>query len=326
MCCLSIHKPHRLRQGSVIGVVAPSLPVLDSHREGYARGKQVLEEWGYQVKEGRTINLRRWWSAGTPAERAADLNAMFADPDVDAIIAHTGGFSAIAVLDQLDYDLIRRHPKPFLGISDITIYHLAFFVRCGLIGFHAGGLSNELGTFLSELPPAQQDYVADVYRALLRGPEPLGELQPLTSWSCWRPGKAKGMLIGGCLKRFTALIGSPYFPPLDAFDGAILFWEEIGETLYDITLNLHKLRLLGVLDRIAGMIVGKLTWVNEFFPEIVHPSPRDAVLDVLGTWDFPILAEVDFGHRCVNLPMPIGVQAGIDATACRLSLLEGAVS
>src|SRR6185312_9286058 len=125
---------------------------------------------------------------------------------------------------------------------------------------------------------------------------------------------------GGCLKRFTALIGSPYFPPVDVFDGAILFWEEIGETLYDITLNLHKLRLLGVFDRIAGMVVGKLTWVNEFFPEIDHPLPRDAVLDVLSAWDFPILAEVDFGHRCVNLPMPIGIQAEIDASASHLTL------
>lgn len=127
----------------------------------------------------------------------------------------------------------------------------------------AADLTDSLGTFLPELPLAQQEYVADVYRALLWEPEPLGELQSLTSWSCWRPGKATGTLIRGNLKRFTALIGTPYLPPLDVFDGAILFWEEIGETLYDITLNLHKLHLLGVFDR----IVGKLTWVNEFFPE-----------------------------------------------------------
>ena len=317
--------PPRLRPGDTIGVIAPSLPVMEAQRDGLARGEQVLQRLGFQIKRGATIGPQRWWAVGTPAAVAADINAMFADPGVRANIAHTGGFSAMGVLDRIDYDLIRANPKPLLGMSDITIYHLALFARCGLVGFHANDLTEGFGTFLGDLDEARRDTLLDLYEKLLTEPRAPGPLPQLTAWETWRDGQASGPLIGGNLKRLAPLAGTPYFPPLDAFDGAILFWEEIGETLYDITLNLHKLRHLGLFDRIAGMLVGKLVWVNEYFKALEHPAPREAVLDVLGDYDFPILADMDFGHRTANIPLPIGIRAEMDATAHRVSLLEPAV-
>ena len=280
---------------------------------------------GFRTTLGKTIGPRRWWSAGTPVELAADINAMFADPEVRAIIAHTGGFSAMGVLDRLDYTLISKHPKPFLGMSDITTYHLALFTRCGLVGFHADDLTEGFGTFLWDLDEVKRDALLAYYTRLLTEPQAAGTIAPLTAWETWRDGQASGSLIGGSLKRLAALVGTPYFPPLTAFDGALFFWEDIGETLYDISLNLHKLRHIGVFDRIAGMLVGKLVWVNEYFPALEHPTPRAAVLDVLGGYDFPILADLDFGHRTANMPMPIGIRAEMDATDHRFSLLEPAV-
>lgn len=145
-------------------------------------------------------------------------------------------------------------------------------------------------------------------------------------WQCWRDGKAEGPLIGGNLKRLVALAGTPYFPPLEAFEGAILFWEELGDTIYDISLHLYKLKHLGVFEKIAGMVVGKLVWVNTYFEELEHPSVREAALEVLQPYDFPILAEVDFGPRMASLPLLMGVVARIDSSTHSFELTEVGVS
>ncbi len=323
---LQLLRPPRLRPGDTVGVIAPSGPVLDTQREHYVSGERVLRELGFQVRMGRTVGGRRWWSAGSPAELAADLNAMFADPQIRAIVAAVGGFSAMGVLDLLDYDLIRAHPKPFLGMSDITLYHLALYSRCGLVGFHADNLTHGLGEFLPRLDRGKREVLLGVYRALLTDARPVGRVAPLTTWEPWHPGRASGPLIGGDLKRVAALAGTPYFPPAEAFEGALFFWEEIGAPLHDILLNLHQLRHRGIFDRIAGMLVGKLWLPRAEYPrELEYPTPREAVLDVLGAYDFPILGELDFGHLTANIPLPIGVRAALDAGSGEFSLLEAAV-
>ncbi len=322
---LPLLKPQKLHDGDTIGIVAPSLPLMPSARDVYELGKQTLRSLGFGVKEGQTIGGQRWWSAGTSAEQAAYINAMFADPDVRALIALTGGFSSMGVVDLLDYDLIRRNPKPFLGMSDVGVYQWAVFTKCGLVGFHANDVLEGFGEFFHAAAPAQQKHLAGVYRHLLTEPTPLGPLPQLSPWECWRPGTARGRLLGGNLKRVVALAGTAFFPSIDTFDGAILFWEEIGDTLYDISFNLHKLKHLGILDRIGGMVVGKLVWVNQYFDEIEHPSVQEAVLDVVQDYNFPGLAEVDFGHRMSMLPMPIGAMAALDSEAPMLAITDAVV-
>lgn len=318
-------KPPKLHRGDTIGIVAPSLPLMPSAVEAYKLGKQTVQSLGFRIKEGQTIGTQRWWSAGTPAAQAADINAMFADPDVRALVALTGGFSSMSVVDLLNYDLIRRNPKPCLGMSDVGVYQWAMFTRCGLVGFYANDVLDGFGEFFHAAAPEQQAYLARVYRHLLFETTPLGALQPLSQWECWRPGIAHGRLLGGNLKRFVPLAGTAYFPSMDTFDGAILFWEELGDTLYDISFNLYKLKHLGVFDRIGGMVVGKLVWINQYFDEIEHPSPREAILDVVQDYDFPILAEVGFGHRMSMLPMPIGAMAALDSAARTLAITEAVV-
>jgi len=323
---LSILKPPCLKHGSTLGLVGSSLPLLPSWEADYEVGKQTLQSYGFRIKEGRTIRLRRWWSAGTAMEQATDINAMFADPDVDGIVCLTGGFSAIQVIDKLDYELIRNSPKPFIGMSDNTTYHIAMYTQCGLIGFHGNNVVEGFGEYYRQAPHAHRKLIDDVYKRLLMGPSPLGRLPNLTEWECWRGGVATGRLVGGVLRRLVGLAGTKYFPPVSEFDGAILFWEEIGETLYDITINLTKLKHLGILERISGMIIGKLTWVNQYFDEVKHPTPREAVLDVLADYRFPILAEVDFGHNQTMLPLPIGITASIDSENKRFELIESATA
>jgi muramoyltetrapeptide carboxypeptidase len=322
---MQLPKPPRLTEGDTFGIIAPSFPLLPAWRATYEQGKAMLGTLGFTVKEGRTLGLRRYWAAGTPQDQADDINAMFADPEVKAIIALTGGFPGMSVLDRIDYELVRSCPKPFLGFSDITLYHLAFFARCGLVGFHADGLIDGLGGTWPQLEEGRRIYLMNLYRHVLTSTEPAGPIAPSQTWECWRAGKARGPLIGGCLKRITALAATPYFPSLEAFDGAILFWEEIGRDIWDIAIDLYILKYRGILDRIGGMLIGKLTWINQSFEGIDYPSVRQVVFDVVGDYRFPIMANLDFGHQIANIPLPIGIEAEFDAASTSLSLLEAPV-
>lgn len=317
-------KPPHLSAGDTIGIIAPSLPLLPSGEQSFEQGKVLLESWGFELRSGKTIDLRRWWSAGQPQDQADEIHAMFADPSVRAIFTLAGGFSAISVLDLLDYELIRQYPKPFIGMSDITHYQWAMLAKCGLVGFHGNTLTEGFAGFYADAPAEEQAQLKDTYLRLLTDPNPLGELPTIAPRTCLRSGIAQGRLIGGTLKRFVALAGTDYYLPADFFDGAILFWEDIGESIYDLWAYLHKLKHLGVFEQISGMVIGKLTWVNEYFDEIDHPSPYEAVLDVLQEYSFPILAAEDFGHQRSMLPLVIGLETRIDSSRLSIALTEGA--
>lgn len=318
---IALRRPPALRPGDTVGIVAPSRPVLEPAQ--YRRGKAVLRSLGFALREGRTVRLRRGWMAGTPQQQAADLHRMFADPQVQAIIAQAGGTSAIRVLPHLDYELIAEHPKPFIGMSDITTYHLALYTRCGLVGFHMDDVSFGLGLNYARAAPELQARARDLTLRLLTQARPLGEL---ATWSgqrvAWRSGRCSGPLIGGCLQVLCRLLGTPYFPPLAAFEGALLFWEDTGQSVYSIDRLLWQLRLAGVLERIAGMLVGTLEG-----PEAeAAPSVREVTLEATEDYGYPILAGMEFGHGIVNMPMPVGVRAQMDADRRTFALLEPAVA
>jgi muramoyltetrapeptide carboxypeptidase len=250
---------------------------------------------------------------------------MFSDPSVDAVLAVTGGFSALRVVDYLDYNLIKQNPKPFIGMSDNSIYQWTMLIHCGLVSFHGNNLHDAFGGYVATATLEEQAMWKSVYLDLLMKPSPYGAYPQLSLWESWRPGIAKGRLIGGNLKRVTSLIGTTHFPSMEMFHGALFFWEEIGESLYDISLNLHKWKHIGLFERIGGMIIGQPVWVNEYFQEIHHPTLEEAVMDIVKEYRFPILAQVDFGHNCSMLPLPIGIEAEMDTSKPAIVILEAAV-
>lgn len=324
---MTILKPQKLSPGDIIGIVAPSLPVLPSFRENYESGKKTLSNLGFNILEGKTIKLKRWWAAGTPKEQAEDINLMFSNKTVKAIMAQAGGHSAISVLEHLDYDLIRQNPKPFIGMSDITVYHLAFLAKTGLIGFHMDDVTFGLGWNYKEAEMWQAKFGIDSFKKILTQVSPLGVVKPLTEWETWRGGNADGRLIGGNLHLMSLQLGTPYFPPLSMFEGAILFWEDVGQYLYDIARSLYQLKYAGILERIAGMLVGKITATQTFSDKnVTEPSLKEMVLEIACQYNFPILAEVDFGHNTVNIPMPLGVKASFDSSNRKLKFLESPVA
>lgn len=322
---MKIMKPKKLNIGDTIGIVASSLPVLPSFKENYERGKKIITDLGFKIKEGKTIGKTRWWAAGTPKEVASDINSMFADKSVKAIMAHTGGYSALTVLEYLDYELIKKNPKPYIGMSDVTNFHLAFFLKCNMVGFHMDDVTFGFGG----IKPEEKNLLEvnkQFFLNFLTKTDAPGKIKPLTEWEEWRQGSAMGHLIGGNLHLLCSLIGTPYFPPLKAFDGAVFYFEEVGEPLNNIARFLTQLKYLGVFERISGILIGKISYIKPMREkEIIEPTLQEMVMDIFKDYKFPIMAGLDFGHFTVNIPMPVGLKVSFDTSKKELNFLESAV-
>jgi muramoyltetrapeptide carboxypeptidase len=229
---------------------------------------------------------------------------------------------ALSYLDLIDFEAVRSDPKPLLGFSDISTLHLALHARTGLASLHSDCVTHGFG-YWHESGDGRRKELEDVYLRVLTGDGAPGVLPPGRPWECWRSGRAQGPLVGGMLNRLVRVQSTSYALTPEHFDGAILFWEEAFTSISVVWTDLHVLRHAGVLDRIAGMIVG-----TPFEVEPTEGGPdtlREIVLDVLGERDIPVLGNVDVGHDPPNLPMPLGVRAEMDADALTLSLPEPAV-
>jgi muramoyltetrapeptide carboxypeptidase len=196
-------------------------------------------------------------------------------------------------------------------------------VRTGLVGVHGELVTHGFGEWEGLESGRHQQYV-DIYRRLLTSSGAPGPLPAGDGWEPWRQGRARGPLIGGLLNRLIRVQATPFAVPPERFEGAILFWEEIGASTAAIWNDLHVLRQAGLLERIAGMVVGTPTMVEATAGG--PPELRDIVLEVLGDRDIPVLGNVDIGHAGPNLPMPLGLSAELDTGALSLTLLEPAVS
>lgn len=325
----SLLKLPKLNSVDTIGLIAPSFPFPDEgphdYYDWYLKGKAEIESMGFKLKESKNLRKKKWWFAGTAAERADDINTMFADPKVKAIIAHDGGFSAIAILELLDYELIKKNPKPLLGFSDITNLHSALYTKTGLIGFHTELLNYSLGRIWNVAKPEHKDYSKKLLMKALSG-EALGTIPPLTKWECYRAGVAEGKLFGGALAIICSLIGTPYFPKPEEFQNTILFFEMDDAPTYRLERCLYQLKYAGILENISGMIIGKLHNITPTGWEgMERPTNKEIILETLKDFKFPILAEVDFGHESINIPMLIGVKSKIDSEKLEFTQLEAGV-
>lgn len=325
----TVRHPRALRSGDLVVVTAPSGPLEPGEEPLLARGVAMLERMGFRVRVSPMVDpaRRRWWASGAPAEQAAELNALLRDPEVRAIVAHTGGQATIGYLDLIDLDAIRADPKPILGYSDVSLLHMALYARTGLVGFHADIATHGFGSdWYTLADDARRSELVDLYTRVLTKAEAPGVLPAMGTWETWQPGRAQGPLVGGLLNRLVQLQATPFALPAERFDGAVLFWEEVKRPVTRIWGDLHTLRLSGVLDRIAGMVVGIPSGVTPYEGGGDRVGLREVVLDVLAQRDIPVLAQVDFGHTSPNLPLPLGVRADVDADGRTLSLIEAAVA
>ncbi len=314
----SAHKrllPAPLNKGDTVGLVSPSSASDDSFSLQLAR--EAMEALGFKVKAGPHLASRYGHLAGTDAERAGDLNAMFADSTVKAIVCVRGGSGAARLLPLLAYDAIRRNPKVLLGYSDITALHSAIHAKTGLVTFHGQVGSGSWNAFN-----------ADQFRRLFFDRELIeyrnkaeagDELVPRRNRTlAIRGGKARGELVGGNLSVLAALAGSSYLPD---FNGRILFLEDVGEAPYRIDRMFSTLKLMGALDRIAGFIFGEC---SDCKPGDGYGSlTLEQILDDhIGPLKIPAYRGAMIGHIREQFIVPVGGMVELDADAGTFRLLE----
>jgi muramoyltetrapeptide carboxypeptidase len=312
-------KPPRLRPGDTVGLFASANATF--LRAELEIATESLSALGLKVKQGAHLLDRYGYFAGRDRDRAADVNALFADPGIKGVMAIRGGWGSARVLPFLDYDLIRRNPKVLMGYSDLTAILNAVHARTGLVTFHGPvGVSTWTPFSVEHMRRVLFDGEAPTLANPVEVKDTLVQVEDRVQTIV--PGVARGRLLGGNLTVLTSIVGTTYLPD---WDGAILFIEDVREQIYRIDRMLTQLALAGILGRLRGVVFGKCTRCDpgEGYGSLTLEEVFDDHLKPLGV---PAWQGAMIGHVDEQWTVPIGLSAEIDAGRGTLKLLEPAVS
>ncbi|MEO5953126.1 MAG: S66 peptidase family protein [Chloroflexia bacterium] len=342
-----LKKPRMLSPGSRVAIVTPSWGGPGTLPNRYEMGvREMRDRFGFHVVEMPYTRANAEWIWRNPQARADDINAAFADPSIDGIFTAIGGFDCVRTLPYLDATTITNNPKVFLGFSDTTAIHTYLLVN-GLQTFYGpsvmAGIAENGGTM-----PYNESWI----RRAIMSAEPVGELKPSAEWTeeqidwanvelmhtsktmspnpGWRwlqgSNRAEGHLIGGCLDVLEVLKGTQWWPTPDMWNGAVFFWET-SEDIHDtkrIAWWLRSYGMLGILDRISAMLVGRpMTFTPEERDELPKMIQR-IVSEEFGHPDLPIVTDLDFGHTDPQMVLPIGARITIDPATQTITLPDPA--
>jgi muramoyltetrapeptide carboxypeptidase len=318
----AVVKPKRLAAGDAVGLVAPANATFQSLELQIA--KESLEALGLKVKIGSHLLDRHGYLAGQDKDRAADINAFFADASVRAVLPIRGGWGSSRVLPYLDFDTIRRNPKVIAGYSDITALLLSIHAKTGLVTFHGPNGMGQWDAFTVEY----------FKRVLMQGeavtfanPHTFSDRNALTQienrTQTITPGKARGPLLGGNLTVLTTIIGSPYLP---AWDGAIFFCEDVGENYYRIDRMLTQLKLAGVLSKIAGFVFGTCSECTPGDNNFGALALEEIFADHIKPLGIPAWSGAMIGHGMPQWTLAQGINVDADADAGTIRMLEPGVA
>jgi muramoyltetrapeptide carboxypeptidase len=339
-------KPSRLQRGDTIGLVSPSSGVAGLAPHRFEIGVKNLEQLGLKIKVGTHARTVAGWTAGTAEQRADDLNAMFADTDVKAIMCCIGGFHANQIVRLLDYPMIEKNPKIFIGFSDISVLHFALHAQANLVTFYGPALLTQFGE-----PFGVNSYTLEMFLRALTNNDPIGRVAASTEWTdevlnwfqkkdlerprmmkpnaghIWLvPGSCQGVLVGGCITSILHLRGTEFWPKTD---GRIFFWEipesdsdmKKGESVARVDAFLTDLELSKTFDQITGMIIGRPKGYSDEDEQLL----RKVILSHMKSYEIPILYNVDIGHTDPIMTLPLGVEAKLDSKTNTFSIVESAV-
>ena len=302
--------PERLRRGDIIGVVAPSNPVIDENIEEVKKAKEIVENDGFKVLFSKNLFSNTNQYTATAKEKAEDINDMFRNKDVKMIWCAKGGNNSNSVFEYLDFELIKQNPKIICGYSDITSLTNIIHEKTGLVTFSA--------TNFKTIATDETDYsYKEVINRFVNCSLEFGKEK--SGYKTIREGIVEGELVGGNLSLTTQLVSGKY--KID-FKDKILFIEELGFESSPVLVsnNLYYMKQNGVFDKIKGLWIGNYEHESNIELEKI-------VLDVIGDdYNFPIIKSNNFGHIETKTVIPIGTKARIDTTKeVKIELLEKCV-
>ena len=337
-------KPKSLKIGDKLAIISPSGASGAYFPHRVEKGLKALEDLGFKPILFSSVRKSVKGSAGLPEDRAIDLHKAFLDPSISGIIAAIGGLTLNEVLPLIDFNIIKSNPKIFCGYSDNTLLHFALNTQANLISFYGPSLITQFGEH-----PYPFEYTIKYFLKAVMSNEPIGTIDPSVFWTdefldwhekkdlvrarklkdnydghIWlKKGKAKGKSFIACLPSIISLHGTKFFPDLE---NSILFLENPegqelgkGQPLSYINSDLATLKLMGIFERISGLIVGRLYGgkksedYDEFFNIILRQTKE---------YDFPILANVNFGHSDPIITIPYNVLVELDSEKNLLSIQE----
>jgi muramoyltetrapeptide carboxypeptidase len=291
-------RPPALREGDCIGLAAPA---SSFNEEELHAGVRVLQDLGFRVHYTPRLFDTYRYLAGSDTARAAELNALFADPAIQAIFCCRGGYGSQRLLPYLDTAVIAAHPKILVGYSDLTSLLIYLYSACHLVTLHGP-------VVVGDLHPGIEPGVLRQLRGILTGDE--AAMQPpaehLADLTVLQAGEAEGRLLSGCLSLLVCAVGTPFQPQTR---DTILFLEDRGERLYAIDRMLTYLKLAGVLQGVRGLVFGQMERVAA--DRHLSYGMEDVILDVLGDLGLPILYGFPAGHCAQPLTLPFGVRAAM---------------
>jgi len=281
--------PPRLRRGDTIGIVAPA-----SHfdLEKFNRGITVLKSMGFNTSIPEILFKKKGYFAGSDLNRAEMVNRYFADPTIKAIMCARGGYGSIRILSLLDYKIIQKNPKIFIGFSDVSALLSTLYLRCRLVTFH--------GPTVTTLGNSDDRTKDSLLSMITSGDKPKIVIK---NGITIQPGSASGPVLGGNLNTLCHLLGTGFQPD---FKGCILFLEDRGEAPYRIDRMLSQMKLAGCFNSLAGFILGN-------FKECGDTDEIIGIADGIFKDDkIPIIAGLEVGHGKRNLAIPTGLNATVD--------------
>jgi len=337
--------PKKISKGATIGVVSPSAGLADLFPHRIEQAEKNLKRLGYNLKFAKNSLDRNGYVSATAKQRAADIHEMFLDSEVATIICTIGGDHANQVLKYLDFNIIQENPKVFIGYSDISVLHWAFFSKANLRTFYGPCLMAEMAEYPDIIP-----YTLEYFRKAVAQEKSIGKILPSNEWTAevldWsekkdleRPrtmfksdgyewlveGKASGEIIGGCVPSINHLAGTAYW--IDP-KGKIFFIDipeghefEKGLSVDSLDSYLADLDNLKVFEKISGLIVGR----PYNYTAQDEEDLKRVIKHYAGGYGYPILFNANIGHASPIITIPMGAGTNLDSSKNSFEIPEAGV-
>jgi len=290
-----------LNQKGKISIISPSGVITPDLIEGATRR---LQNWGYDVSEGRYARAVHGRFAGTEAQRIHDLQEAINDDSLMAVLCSRGGYGLAQIIDQIDFSPLQKLHKWLIGFSDITIIHAA------LSNLHVPSVHGVMAKHLTELPDESDSL--QLLKNILKGHRPVYQI---AGDAMNREGYVKGILTGGNLSVLMGLRGTPFEPD---YQDSILFIEDIAEEPYHIDRIMQNFRLGGVFSKISGLVVGHFTNCKE--DPLMHKSIKEIILTATAGCHFPVCFGFPAGHEDENHPLILGSEVSLEVKSSEIKL------